>query len=290
MSAQPGSPSNSGFSGRLLPLLDALQPCRPLLQLLGACMNALLPAATLRAEPPCQAVGACSVVARLAFILALIPLCGYARAQRLKGVAFASGLPNTEQTAWSAWLHAVTWPCRPAVLLSSWTIGAEPEDLLVALQPYSVRKAPMLCITRVIPLCQEGCHVRVLAVCKGWLLSFFAAFCICFCTLWAASLVFDPVIRSCPPLVTTSTTQPPNRLTTLCNHAGWCTIICLRIPLSRNQGVLGSQGVVLAHLLAAALRATTAIAPVGNDCLPAVQVAQMATDHISTKLSCHSWV
>ena len=183
MSAEAGSPSNSGLSGRLLPLLDALQPCRPVLQLLGLCMNALPPAATPRAEPPCQAVGACSVVARLAFILTLIPLCGYARAQRLKGVAFASGLPNTERTAWSAWLHAVTWPCRPAVLLSSWTIGAEPEDLLVALQPYSVRKVPKLCITWVIPLCQEGSHFRLLALCKGWLLSLFAAFCICFCTL-----------------------------------------------------------------------------------------------------------
>ena len=87
MSAQAGSPTNSGLSGRRLPCLGALQPCRPLLQLLGACINALLPAATLRAEPPCQAVGACSVVAGLAFILALIPLCGYARAQRLQGVA-----------------------------------------------------------------------------------------------------------------------------------------------------------------------------------------------------------
>ena len=158
------------------------------------------------------------------------------------------------------------------MLLSGWTIGAEPEDLLVALQPYFVRKVPMLCITRVIPLCQEGSHFRVFALCKGWLLNFFAAFCICICTVWAASLVFDPRIRCCTPLVATHLTEPTNRLMALCHYAVRRTIICLRTPLSCNQGSLGSQGVVLAHLLAAALRAI-AIAPVGNDCLPAVQVA-----------------
>ena len=62
-------------------------------------------------------------------------------------------------------------------------------------------------------------------------------------------------------------------LMALCNHAVRCTIIGLIVPLSCKQGSLSSQGVVLANLAAAALRAATAIAPVGNNCLPAVQVA-----------------
>ena len=61
-------------------------------------MDGLLPAATLRAAPPSHIVGASSVVAELAFILAMVPFCSYARVKRLQGVAFARSLPSTEWT------------------------------------------------------------------------------------------------------------------------------------------------------------------------------------------------
>ena len=57
----------------------------------------------------------------------------------------------------------------------------------------------------------------------------------------------------------------------LCYHAVRC-IICLKVPLSSNQGSLGGQGVVLAHLAATALRATIASGPTRDPCFPAVQV------------------
>ena len=62
-------------------------------------MNGLLPAATLRAEPPSQVGGATGVIARLAFILGTVPLCSYARVPRMQGVAFASSLASTEGAA-----------------------------------------------------------------------------------------------------------------------------------------------------------------------------------------------
>ena len=130
-------------------------------------MNGLLPAALLMASPPSQMRRASSVVAELALVLGMIPLCSYVRVERLQGVAFASILPNTKRISLSAWLHAITRLCRPAVHLPCWAMGAEPEDLLVALQADFVRKTPMLCIIRVVPLYQEGSPFRTLALCKG---------------------------------------------------------------------------------------------------------------------------
>ena len=150
------------------------------------------------------------MVAGLAVILGVIPLCSYVGVKRLQGVASASGLPSTERTAWSAWLHAVTWLCRPAVLLPCWAIGAEPEDLLVAFQADFVRKVPLLCIARVVPLCQEGSHFRVLALCKGWLLDLLPANFVCIGALRAASFMFaDPTTGFLTPLVATGITKPP---------------------------------------------------------------------------------
>ena len=237
-------------------------------------IDSLLPAASLRAEPPSQVGRASCVLAGLALVLGMVPLCSYPGAQRLQGVALASSMPSTE---WTACLAAgsplVRW-CRPAVLLACWTIVAEPEDLLLALQAYFVRKVPTLCVARVIPLCQEGSHFRILALCKGWVLGLFAAFCIGFCTLWAASFFFaDPLTRWCTPLVAANITEPTNRLTALGHHGVRSTVVGFTVPLSCDQGSLGRQGIVLAHLAAAALRAASAIAPAGNSCLPAVQVA-----------------
>ena len=94
--AQTGFANKSGFSGRPLPLLDALQPCKPLLHLIGARMDGLLPAATLRAELPCQVARASSIVAGLALVLGMVPLCSYVRVRCLQGVAPASIPPNTK--------------------------------------------------------------------------------------------------------------------------------------------------------------------------------------------------
>ena len=50
-------------------------------------------------KPPSHAVRAGSVVAGLAFILGMVPLCSYARVQRLQGVVLASSLRSTDCTA-----------------------------------------------------------------------------------------------------------------------------------------------------------------------------------------------
>ena len=71
----------------------------------------------------------------------------------------------------------------------------------------------------------------------------------------------------------TDIAEPTDRLVALCHHAVRCTIICFIVPLSCNQGSLGSQRVVLAHFAAAALRTAIASGPIINACLPSVQVA-----------------
>ena len=236
-------------------------------------MDGLLPAATLRAEPPGQ-MRAGSVVTRLALAPGIVPLCSYVRVQRLQRSCICERPVQHRMNSLSAAAHSHIRLCRPAVGLPCWAIGAEPEDLLTALQPYFVRKVPMLCIARAIPLCQDGSHFRILALCKGWVLVLSAAFSICFCTLWAASLILaDPVTRCCTPLMATDTTEPTNFLNAMCHHAVRCTSVCFIVPLSCKQGSLGSSGVVLAPFAAAARGTTTAIAPVSNSCLPAVQVA-----------------
>ena len=122
-----------------------------------------------------------------------------------------------------------------------------------------------------IPLCQECSPLWVLALCQGWVLSPFALGLVT--ALWAATLHFaDPRIGCCTPLMATDITQPTNRLTALCHHTVRCTIICLTVPLSCNQGILGSQGVVLAHFASSTLRTPRASRPFTHMCLPAVQV------------------
>ena len=71
----------------------------------------------------------------------------------------------------------------------------------------------------------------------------------------------------------TGITEPTNRLIALCHHTVRCAIIYFIVPLSCNQRSIRSQAVVLAHLAPNALGATSAIAPVANNRLPAVQVA-----------------
>ena len=185
----------------------------------------------------------------------MVPLCSYVRTQGLQGVTLASGMPSTDWTTWSARLAAITRPCRPAVLLSKWAPETEPENLLAALQSNIVGKVPLRCVAFMVPLCQEGYHLRVPALCKGWLLDDVLAF----GTSWAASSVFaDALTKCCSPLVATGITEPSDRLIALCHRAVRCTIICCVVPLSCNPGSLGGQAVVLANFTAAALRATSA--------------------------------
>ena len=99
----------------------------------GATHDRLLPAAMLRGRPPSHKVRASSVVGWLTFILGIVPLCSYGRVQGVQGVAFASSLPSTEGTACLAAAISQIRHGRPAVLLSCWTLVAEPEDLLAAL-------------------------------------------------------------------------------------------------------------------------------------------------------------
>ena len=86
----------------------------------------------LRAGPPSKTRGSSSVVAGLAFIFAMIPLCSYAKAGGLHGAAVASHMRSTAGTACLVAASSVCWLCRPAVLLSNWTVVAEPEHLRVA--------------------------------------------------------------------------------------------------------------------------------------------------------------
>ena len=109
------------------------------------------------------------MIAGLTLVLAMIPLCSYARVERLQGIALAG---STASAAWTACLRPVSTivrPCSPAVLLPCWALVAEPEDLLAAFQPDFLREVALLCIALVIPLCQQD---RVL--CMVGCLTFFA--------------------------------------------------------------------------------------------------------------------
>ena len=92
----------------------------------------------------------------------------------------------------------------------------------------------MLCIAGVIPLCQEGSHFRVLALCKGWVCDLFPVLLCNFTAVWTASLSADPVIGCCTPLVTTDLTEPTNMLSAVCHNTVRCAIVCFVVPLSRN--------------------------------------------------------
>ena len=139
-----------------------------------------------------------------------------------------------------------------------------------------------------IPFCQESSLLRLPAFCKGWVLGLFA---LCLITaLRAASFLFaDPMTRWCIPLVATDITPPTNSLIALCHHTVRCTIICLIVPLSCNQGLLGSQGVVLAHFGTSALRTPRASGPFTYMCFPAVQVTIRTLTTYSPHLPAAVW-
>ena len=85
-------------------------------------------------------VRASSVVAGLAFVPGVVPLCSYVRVELLQGVAFAGSLSSTKGTAWLETASATERHCRPAVFMPCWAFVAEPEDLFVAFQGYFGRK------------------------------------------------------------------------------------------------------------------------------------------------------
>ena len=134
-------------------LLGTLQPGSLLVHLVCARMDGLLPAATLRPGPPGQVGGASSVVAGLAVVLAVIPICSCVWVGRLQGVAFASSMPTTEWTAIPCMGSSSVRVSRPAVHLPCWALGTEPEDLLGTFQPYFIRKVFLSCVALVVPLC-----------------------------------------------------------------------------------------------------------------------------------------
>ena len=90
---------------------------------------------------------------------------------------------------------------RPAVLLSCWALVAEPEDLLVALQPVFVRKVAVVCIATVIPLSQQD---RVL--CNGWVCNPLCGPCRFNALQTAANAFADSGSNFCTPLVATMVT------------------------------------------------------------------------------------
>ena len=195
-------------------------------------MDGLPPAATLRAEPPSQVGGGSSVVTGMALVLSIVPLCSYVRVQRLQRVAFASSVASTARTACLAAAITAEGRSRPAVLLPCLAVGAEPEDLLAALHPGVLRKVPLGCIAFMVPLCQKSSALRVLALCKGWVL--LLGLCM-FSAHGAASFYFaDPLTRCLTPFVATGTIVPSNRLIALCHHTVGRAIVCFIVPLIGN--------------------------------------------------------
>ena len=53
----------------------------------------------------------------------------------------------------------------------------------------------MLCIASVIPLCQEGSHFRILALCKGWVCDLFLVLLCDLTAVWTA--VFADAVIGC---------------------------------------------------------------------------------------------
>ena len=107
----------------------------------------------------------------MALILGIVPLCSYVKVQRLQGVAFASSLPSTVRTACLAAAILLLGRSRPAVLLPCWAVCTEPEDLFAAFHPGVLRKLSLSCIAIMVPLCQKSSALRVLALCKSWVLN-----------------------------------------------------------------------------------------------------------------------
>ena len=157
----------------------------------------------------------------------MVPLCSYAREERLQGVALTSNLPSTTWTTCPDGPSSAKWLCRPAVLLSCLALAAKPEDLLMAFQPDFVGKVPVNCIATVVPLCQQD---RVL--CNSWVLDLLVGLCI-LGALWAARFLFAASGINCgTPSIATGITVPPCRLIALCHHTVKSAIICLAFPLS----------------------------------------------------------
>ena len=90
------------------------------------------------------------MVARLAFVLAMIPLCSYASMERLQGVALTSSLPSTTGAAVFAATSSAVRCGRPAVLLSCWTLLAKPVDLLAASPPHHLMQS---CLVTTVDRC-----------------------------------------------------------------------------------------------------------------------------------------
>ena len=141
-----------------------------------------------------------------------------------------------------------------------------------------------------VPLCQDSFAVRVLAVCKSRVRGPFLGPPI-FATLWAGSFDFaDPGTDGCTPLATTDTTKPTKNQTALRQYLVRSAIICFIVPLSCHLWSPSCQGVVLAHLVAAALRATCAFGPMIDSCFPAVQVAIWALITCPPNLPVGMWL
>ena len=196
----------------------------------------------------------------------MIPLCSYAKELHLQAAFPArNGQPVMLRLIRLLGCAGQLWGCPAGQLVQS--------QKICSVQLFFVRKVPMVCIARVLPLCQEGSHFSILALCIGWVCDLLLVLLCNVTACWTASLVLaDPGIRCSASLVAADITKLTNRLIAVGHHAVKCSTICLIVPLRCQQGRLGGQGVVLAHFLAAALRAARAIAPVGNSCLPAVQV------------------
>ena len=82
----------------------------------------------------CSNVASADIVSRLSHcaFLPLIPFYGYAREERLQGVALTSNLPST---AWTTWFGVTASPRRrgrPAMLLLCRALATKPEYLLIA--------------------------------------------------------------------------------------------------------------------------------------------------------------
>ena len=65
----------------------------------------------------------------------------------------------------------------------------------------------------------------------------------------AASLVADPMVGFCTPLMTAEITEPTNMLVALCHYTVGCALVCFKILLSCYLKSLGSPGVVLSIVL-----------------------------------------
>ena len=203
----------------------------------------------------------------------MVPLCSCVRVQRLQGIASASNLPSTDWAACLLLASSMIRSCRPAVLLSCWAFGAEPMYLLVAAQGYVVRILVLGSVLLMIPLRQKSSCIRILALSKGWAFDELCTPCKPADASWAASVSIDPILDLHPPFVSTSITEPSNGLSAVRNHTVGSNIIFLVVPLSCNSRSFGRQRVVLAYLVAAALRTTFATRPAVYNCCPAVQVA-----------------